>query len=63
MDESVIQNILANGTQCPEPKQKAREMLVKWSQMIVTPTYRKLEEALEEIGRPDLADWLYENSA
>ena len=62
MDGSVIQNILANGTEYPKPKQKAREMLLKWSQVTVTPTYRKLEEALREIERQDLVGWLYENS-
>ena len=46
VDHSTIQSILVNNIEFPTPNQKGREMLVKWSQMTVTPTYGKLEEAL-----------------
>ena len=62
VDQSTIRNILANNIQFPKPDQKACEMLLRWSQMTDSPTYRKLEEAVEQVGRHDLAVWLLKNT-
>ena len=62
VDQSTIRNILANNIQFPKPDQKACEVLLRWSQMTDSPTYRKLEEAVEQVGRHDLAVWLLKNT-
>ena len=63
VDNETITSILTNNDKFQKPEQKADEMLLKWSQMTDAPTYGNLEEALEVIGRHDLAVWLIDGES
>ena len=63
VDNETITSILTNNDKFQKPEQKADEMLLKWSQMTDASTYGKLEEALKEIGRHDLAVWLIDGES